>query len=271
MVGAFYYFLLQKNQTEETPQESQTITSPSEAQSPVETEEEESEFLVPDTIENLIHNHRLASGFGAIKSYILVGTFGINVGKTEINLKARAPNFYKFKTEYLEHGLMVEFGFNGQQLWIGAVPPDKTKDEIDTFKDVALVESSLTHLAWSMDTSDAIDSGLDSILELRPEENWKGRDYYVVRSRRVLTVEMDHYIDQETYLEAFRKVTLIDNSGKATRVRIEYAAPDGNAEHSLPSGYRIYTDDELSDVVKFDKIRVNQVIFEAVFSPPSDY
>ncbi|MGJ8652756.1 MAG: hypothetical protein ACSHX8_05745 [Opitutaceae bacterium] len=232
-------------------------------------EEEESEFLVPDTIENLIQNHRLASGFGGIKSYMLVGTFGIDVGKTEIHLKALAPNFYKFKTEYLDHGLEVEYGYNGEQIWL-ELDTSTTSGEFGAFKQSALVESSLTHLAWCHDTSQAFDHGLDSILELRPEEHLDGRDYCVVRSRKLLPIEMDHYIDKETYLEVFRQAILTDSEGKTSHMRVEYDLPDEHAEYRLPIGYRIFKDDKLTDIVKFDKIKVNQTIFEAVFNPPGE-
>lgn len=223
----------------------------------------------------LLEQHIAATRLDEVGNFIAMGTFGnVSADRSSgtIVLKARAPNLYKFKTEYLPSGVAVEFGHDGKHTWSKSSQPlsGEVAAQWDYFASIATMEVSLAHLAWSYRSPAAKESGLDTVLELLPPEEWRGRPCAVVRSYGLLPVSMYHYIDTQTYQEVHRRAKIVNEKGVMVEVGIDLDQPDGSLPYGLPMGYHIFVDGELHDAIKYTEFKFNREVMEGLFAPPSD-
>jgi len=167
-------------------------------------------------------------------------------------------------------GTVIEFGYHGEGAWLDGSLQNMERAEAELFTRMAIVESSLTHLAWSYRSSEALEYGLDAVLELLPAEVWQGRTCAVVLSHGILPVPMYHYIDVNTYREVHRRANLIGKDGATVEVGIDFDPPDGRSPYGFPMGYQLFVDGQLHDAIKYSKVKVNRVILSSLFAPSAD-
>jgi len=220
-------------------------------------------------LEQLLEQHLRATNLDGVNSYIAEGTFGGDAGD-QILLIARAPNLYKYKTRYLVREAVVEFGYDGEASWLHQSRQKINREQAEFFTTMAIMESSLTHLAWSYRSSAAQEYGLGSVLELLPEVTWQGRTCAVVLSRGILPISMYHYIDTRTYREVHRHANLTNEKGVVFEVGLDFDPPDEGAPYGFPKGYKLFVAGELHDEVSYTEIRNNSAILSSLFDPPSN-
>lgn len=220
-------------------------------------------------LRRLLEQHLGVTGFDQVNSYLAEGTVGVDA-TNEIVLMGRASNLYKYKAKYSDSGAVIEFGFDGSSSWLRGVQSKLSREAAQYYTSLALLEGSMTHLAWSYLSADAAEYGLNSVLELQPEEAWNGRSCAVVLSHGILPIPIYHYIDAETYREVYRRATLTNIEGDTIEVGVVFEAPEQNLHASFPQGYQLYIDGELHDDVTFSKFRLDRVILSSLFDPAAD-
>ena len=134
---------------------------------------------------------------------------------------------------------------------------------------MALFESSLAQLAWSYQSRQAVESGLESVLERLPNEPWQERVCAVVVSRGLLPFPIYHYIDQESHEEVYRRTQVLRGIDLVD-LEMHLAPSDAAASPRLPMGYELYYDGTLHDTIAITKIRPNRGVFKSRFDAPSD-
>jgi hypothetical protein len=224
--------------------------------------------LKASSLSELMDRHLKATGFGELDAFIVNGTASATSAALEVTLMARRPNLYKLKTESDRIDYMSQFGYDGQAGWFKQSHVDLQPEEVDFFMRVALFESSVAHLAWSYQSDEALESGLDTVLERLPSETWQGRPCAVVMSRSLLPFPMFHYIDLGTYEEVFRR-TKISKGTEIVDVALKFASSDGTASPRIPMGYELYIDGALHDTVRYTKIRATRTILSSLFDAPT--
>ena len=220
-------------------------------------------YLSP--LERVLEKHLNASNFDELSTYFGEGTFGLEPSPGPITLMARAPKFYKFKTEYSARSQAIEFGFDGKTAWLDGVTGRMTPEQAEFFTKIAVMEISFLHLAWSYRSKAAVEDGLDTVLELLPSASWNGRACAVLRSFGILPLEITHYIDLQTSHEIHREAEIMDANGEIIKVGVDFDAPDPSAAYGIPMGYQIYVNGKLHDRVKLTKVRTNQVMLSSLF------
>lgn len=220
-------------------------------------------YLSP--LERVLEKHLNASNFDELSTYLGEGTFGLHLGPGRITLMARAPKFYKFKTEYSTRNKIIEFGFDGKTAWLDGVTGIMNPEKAEFFTKIAVMEISFLHLAWSYRSKAALEYGLDTVLELLPPASWNGRACAVVRSFGILPLEITHYIDLQTSREIHREAEIMDENGEILKVGVDFDPPDRSAAYGIPMGYQIYLNGKLHDRVKLTKVRTNQLMLSSLF------
>jgi hypothetical protein len=223
----------------------------------------------PSSLVQLLNRHIKATQFGELDAFIINGAASATSAAFEVTLMARRPNLYKLKTESDRIDYMSQFGYDGQAGWFKQSQMDLPPEEVEFFMRVALFESSVAHLAWSYQSDEALESGLDTVLERLPSETWEGRSCAVVMSRSLLPFPMFHYIDLETYEEVFRR-TKISKGTEIVDVALKFAPPDDAASPRIPMSYELYIDGALHDTVRYTKVRANRTILSSLFDTPAD-
>jgi hypothetical protein len=240
-------------------QEQPTVDIPNEAPTP----------RPASSLSELIERHLKATGFGELDVLIANGTASATAPAFEVTLMARRPNLYKLKTESDQMDYMSQFGYDGQEGWFKQRLVDLSPEDIEFFMRVALFESSVPHLAWSFQSDEAREFGLDTVLERLPSEQWQGRPCEVVVSRGLLPFPMYHYIDQETNEEVYRRAQ-ISRGAELVDVALGFDASEDAASPRIPMGYQLYIDGALHDTVRYTKIRANRTMLSSLFDAPSD-
>jgi hypothetical protein len=218
-------------------------------------------------LRQLLEAHIQATGLDQIKAYIAEGTFGSVADDQKIILMARAPDFLRYRTEYSKRGLVVEFGHSAAGTWLKQSREVMNPSRAEFFKSVALLEASLTHVAWAYLSSDALEDGVNSVLELLPSDE---PGCAIVRSRGLLPMPIDHYIDTETYQETYRRATMRNEDGVEVQVSLDFDPVEDSAPCRFPVGYQLYLDGRLVDTVKYTKLRMNQFMLSPLFEAPLD-
>ena len=268
LVGVAYAFIRQNQEAQRAVSYPELPVEEERSLSPLLGELEESwSVAVPQQspLKQLLEAHSKATGLDKVSGYIAEGTFGQGSADEKIVLMARAPNFLKYRTEYLARDLVVEFGHNGEQSWVQQSREVMASPQAEFFKRIAIFEASMSHLAWSYRSSYAQEHGLDAVLQLLPAE---APGVAIVRSRGLLPMVIDHYIDTETYQETQRRAKMLNDQGDEIEVRIDYDAAQGDGAYRFPHGYQLYVDGALKDTVKFSKLRVNDFMLSALFDAP---
>jgi len=217
----------------------------------------------------LLDLHIKATGFDEVNCFILNGTVAASGTIWDLTLMAREPNLYKLKTMPTDAALSIEYGYDSERAWAGGTQPQLTEAQFEFYMSMMVVESSMTHLAWSYRSAAELEGGLDAVLELRPAEVWNGHNCAVVVSRGILPFPITHYIDTTTYEEVYRRAMVRGEAGEAVEIELYFIAADGSTPHRLPMGYELYVDGELHDTVTFSKRRVIRVIPSSLFDAPS--
>ena len=197
LLGGGYYLMVKNRVAGPLPSEAEPVES---REVPIEVEPlpsdrvEDPVKVTPDiaptakaaeitSLSRLLDLHIKATGFDEVNAYILNGQVALAENTWDLTLMARKPNLYKLKTKPPSAGLSVEYGYDGHQAWSGESALELTELQSTFYMRMMVVESSLTHLAWSYRSAAALEGGLDSVLELRPAEMWNGRHCAVVVSR----------------------------------------------------------------------------------------
>lgn len=225
--------------------------------------------LKASSLSELLDRHLKATGFGELDALIVNGVASATSQAFEVTFMARRPNLYKLKTESDRLGLMSQFGYDGREGWFEHQQMNLAAEEIEFFMRVALFESSMTQLAWSYQSDEAREFGLDKLLERLPSEQWQGRACEVVVSRGLLPFTMYHYIDQNTYEEVYRRAQ-IQKGSELVDVALKLAPSDATASTRIPMGYELYIDGELHDTVRVTKVRANRTILSSLFDAPAN-
>jgi hypothetical protein len=165
---------------------------------------------------------------------------------------------------------MTQFGYNGQQGWFRKQQIELAPDMAEFFMCVALFEVSLAHLAWSYQSDDATQYGLDSVMERLPFERWQGRACEVVVSRGLLPFPIYHYIAQDTYEEVYRRAQIPKGQAYVDVALELMPASELSDQLRMPMGYKLYLDGALYDTVNFHRIRANITILSSLFEAPID-
>ncbi len=277
-IGTAYYIMLQNRGAVVSVPEVATSETEVVTPEPLPEVVERLEPVLPDRYDTLsplaqiLEKHLRATQLDEVRDFIAQGSFGGELSNHKIVLKARAPNLYKFKTEYAAPGMVVEFGYDSEFAWIkdSRLVMGKSNPETDTFVSIAIMEASFAHLAWSYGSLAAQEYGLNTVLEWCPSEIWHGRECDVVRSYGLLPITMYHYIDKATSREVYRRAKFANAADEMVEVGIEYSPPDESAAYALPMGYRIFIDGKLHDTVEYTEVRFNRVIMSGIFTPPPD-
>jgi hypothetical protein len=217
----------------------------------------------------LLEKHLEATRLSEVDSLIVHGTASSTAVTCGLIMMARRPNLYSLKTEGIGFKHTSEFGYNGQLGWFKPNLLNLSRDEVEFFMRVALFESSLAHLAWSYQSLGAADSGLKSVLEHSPDEQWQGRACAVIVSRGLLPFLIYHYIDLQSHEEIYRRTQVLRGTDLVS-LEMHFAPSEAGASPRLPMGYELYFDGTLHDTIAFDKMRPNRMLFKSLFDAHSD-
>lgn len=278
VIGALYYVMLQNRGASSEPAVAEALPAetlvPEKRGTAVRVLPEGYRTLSP--LSQLLENHIRVTRLDEVGNYIARGTFGHltdvsegGVPMSEIVLMARAPDLYKFKTKYAVSGAVIEFGYDGEVVWLSD-SQSWFGDNVEMrnfFASIAVLEASLAHLAWSYRSPAAQEYGLDSVLKLLAVEEWDGRECAVVQSYGLLPLTVYHYVDTSTYREVHRRAQFVNEDGDIVEVSINYYSSDEEATYGLPMGYQIFIDGKLHDTVRYANVRFNQAIMSAIFAP----
>lgn len=201
------------------------------------------------SLPGLLERHVTATRFDEVDGFILNGEVSAEGNIWDLTLLARQPNLYKLKTEAPNGELYFEYAYDGRQGWLRQSHDQLKETKAEFYMSMAVLESSLTHLAWSYRSAAALEGGLDSVLELRPAEVWNGHNCAVVVSRGILPFPIIHYIDTGTFEEVYRRATVRGMNDAAAEIELHFAPADGSTPHRLPMGYELYIDGKLHDTV----------------------
>jgi hypothetical protein len=221
------------------------------------------------SLPRLLDLHMEATGFDSVTSFILNGQVAASGSLWELTLMAREPNLYKLKTKPSDTMRSIEYGYDGERVWAGGFQPDLNEAQFEFYMSLMVIESSITHLAWSYRSDAVLESGLDAVFELGPTEVWNGQRCAVVISRGILPIPITHYIDLNTYEEVYRRAIVTGPTGEPVEVELRFTAADGRMPQRLPAGYELYVDGELHDTVTFSQTRVNRMMLSSLFDAPS--
>ena len=217
----------------------------------------------------LLEKHLEATRLSKVDSLIVHGTASATAVTCELIMMARIPNLYTLKTEATGLRYTLEFGYNGQIGWSRLSVLNFNKDEVEFFTRVALFESSLAQLAWSYQSRQAVESGLESVLALLPDEQWQGRACALIVSRGLLPFLIYHYIDLQSHEEVYRRTQVLRGTDLVS-LEMHFSPSEAGASPRLPMGYELYFDGTLHGTMKFTKIRPNRGVFKSRFDAPSD-
>jgi hypothetical protein len=264
VVGLLYYFLLVGSAPIIAP--TAMVAEPNVQH---RVNQADSKVSSQSSLVTLLEKHLEATQLSEVDSLILHGMASSTAVTYELIIMARIPNLYTLKTEAAGLSYTSEIGYNGQIGWSRLSVLNLNKVEVEFFTRVALFESSFAQLAWSYQSRQAVESGLESVLELLPDEQWQGRVCTVVVSRGLLPFPIYHYIDQESYEEVYRRTQVLRGIDLVD-LEIHFAPSEVATLPRLPMGYELYFDGTLHDTVKLNKIRPNREVYKSRFSAPSD-
>ena len=228
-----------------------------------------SKMLSQSSLVTLLERHLEVTQLSAVDSLIVHGAASASTVTCELVMIARRPNLYTLKTEGIGFEYISELGYNGQIGWSRLDLLNLNKDDVEFFTRVALFESSLAQLAWSYQSRQAFESGLESVLERLPDEQWQGRVCAVVVSRGLLPFPIHHYIDQQSNEEVYRRTQILRGTDLVD-LEMHFAPSDAATSPRLPMGYELYFDGTLHDTIAITKIRPNREVFKSRFDAPSD-
>lgn len=225
----------------------------------------------PDSITDILNAYLEATGLSELSSYTMRGTPWEDNGlKRSASIKALYPNYYKFKLEYVQNQYSIEFGYDGEQTWlVKSLPGDVQFPNQATDNKIILMLSSLAHLAWSFQSEKAEIEGIKSVLELMPPKERDGRLCYVIRSKNLLPFEMEHYIDSETFQEAFRSASFARADGSTLMAGVEYNKSSISEEFHLPTKINYYENGTLVDQIDYKSAQTNPTVMKLIFKQPS--
>ena len=218
---------------------------------------------------SLLENHLKATQLSEVNYLVVNGTVLTANATCELFVMARRPNLYTLKIMGIGFTYTSEIGYNGQIGWSRLDAINLSKDDVEFFTRVALFESSLAHLAWSYQSRQSVESGLESVLERLPNEQWQGRVCAVVVSRGLLPISIYHYIDQQSNEEVYRRTQALRGTDLVD-LEMHFAPSDAAASPRLPMGYELYFGGTLHDTIVITKIRPNREVFKSRFNAPSD-
>lgn len=224
----------------------------------------------PNSLVEIVTTHIKATGFDKLKSFTSRATPLNNSEQRDIIAMGLHPNFYKFTINYRKTRDSVKFGYNGEEKWINSNSLNRTFPNEARDKNVVLILSSLPHLAWTYNSSKSSLEGVGNFLTLMPEKIRNGRNCYVIRSRKLLPFEMDHYIDTETFHEIYRTATLQNTDGSAIEIGVEFDQTKIDESSQLPLYHKVYEDGKLIDELIYETPRTNITLMSALFAPPSE-
>lgn len=275
VVGGLYYLLLQGS----APVESQVevsvavapLTTPEIATEPiirdVENQSEGEVSAAPLRLKMLLEDHLKATQFGDLDSLIVNGSASAETLDCEVTLMARRPNLYKLKTAGVGAEYTFQYGYDGQQGWLKQ-DSELDEEDVEFFMRVALFESSVAHLAWSYQSDEALELGLDAVLQHLPDEQWQGRTCAVVMSRSILPFPIYHYIDLQSYEEVYRRAQVLKGA-ELVNLELHFAPSAPESSPRMPMGYELYFNGALNDTVTYTKVRSNRVMLSSLFDAPS--
>ena len=277
VVGLLYYLMLAGSAPiAATPAIPTTVTTPAtptamvaEPKDSHRVNQSNSKMSSQSSLVTLLEKHLEATQLSEVDSLIVHGAASTSTVNCELVMMARRPNLYTLKTEGIGFKYTSELGYNGQIGWSRLNLLNLNKDDVEFFTRVALFESSLAQLAWSYQSRQAVESGLESVLERLPNEQWQGRVCAVVVSRGLLPFPIYHYIDQESHEEVYRRTQVLRGIDLVD-LEMHLAPSDAAASPRLPMGYELYYDGTLHDTIAITKIRPNRGVFKSRFDAPSD-
>ncbi|MFT5826294.1 MAG: hypothetical protein ACI8ZW_001803 [Yoonia sp.] len=229
-----------------------------------------SESALTASLRILLEQHVMATGLDGVKGYILNGEVSIEGNTWNLMLMGREPNLYKLKTESPDAEQYFESGYDGQSGWLRQSHDPLKQAESAFYMSMAVLESSLAHLAWSYRLAAVLEGGLDSVLELRTAELWNGQHCAVVVSRGILPFSITHYIDTDTFEEVYRRAMVPGMDGAVAEIELHFTPADGSSPYRLPMGYELYVDGKLHDTVTYTRARVNRMMLSSLFDVPAD-
>jgi hypothetical protein len=232
----------------------------------IEAEQLEGETKRISLLEDLLGNHVSRMRLKDMNSYMANGYIYPESGTVEkLTTLTRRPNFYKQEIEY--KNVILQIGYYNNNGWADQSRGVLNAEVAEFNSGLILMECSLAHLAWSYQSPEALQHGLETVLELLPSEPWQGRTCAVVLSHSILPFPVYHYIDTETYEEVYRRARIPKGSGFA-EVEMHFDPTDETAPYGLPMGYQVFVDGELSFRVELERLRINQGLLTFLFQPP---
>lgn len=282
IVSSSYFVITKKQESTQYPTSAEnesgipqasdaSLTEGTRSAAPTLPTEELALSVNPNNLIEIIKMHLQVTGFDKLKDFTMRGTPLHDSEKRSINVKGLHPNLYKFTVDYLETKNSVDFGYNGKEKWMESSWANRRFPNEDTDKSVILILSSMPHLAWTYKSAMSNYEGIGSYLTLEPEQMHNGRKCYVIRSRKILPFEMDHYIDSETFHEVYRTATLQKADESMIEIGVEYdqGKIDESSQFSLLNN--VYENGELIDELVYESPRTNITLMSAIFAPPSEY
>lgn len=221
------------------------------------------------SLSHLIEKYLKATGFGELDALIATGTATTTAGEVEVSLYAHRPNLYKLKTASAQRNVSSQFGYDGQEGWYLSNHTALDSEQVEFFMRVALLESSIAHLAWSYQSENALEFGVDAVLELLPSEQWEGRQCAVVATHSLLPFKIYHYIDLQTFEEVCRRAEIAKGL-EQVKVEVRFSPPAAEAPVRIPMGYELYFDGVLYDTVDYSTAKSSRMILPSLFQAPED-
>ncbi|MDP4643048.1 MAG: hypothetical protein NWS71_01255 [Opitutales bacterium] len=238
---------------------------------PAPKTEESPQTVNPDSLVDILAMHIKATGFDTLKNFTMRGTPLHDSEQRAVSVKGLHPNLYKFTVNYLETKNSVEFGHNGEETWMESSWSNRSFPNEDTDKSVILILSSMPHLAWTYNSAKSSLEPIGIYLSLEPEQIHNGRNCYVIRSRKILPFEMDHFIDAETFYEIYRTATLQKADGSTLEIGVEYDQEKIDKGSRFSLFHEVYENGKLIDELVYESPRTNITLMSSLFAPPSEY
>lgn len=136
---------------------------------------------------------------------------------------------------------------------------------------LTVIEGAIPALAWSYRQAVVRDGSARAIkrFELLGVEYWRAKRCHIVRNHNLFENPIDHYIDEKTGQELYRKTIVQIDANKTAKVEVIYTYETSLVEAIvLPSGFELYVDEKLRADAHFRTIKINRGLLNYLFERP---
>jgi hypothetical protein len=202
--------------------------------------------------------------FREMQSFLVKGSLKFENFEVNLSLSGKQPNRYRQQVE--RNGRISETGFDGQRIWHleNFTSTEEVDESILEFrKMLSLFQVSFPYLAW-FHMENAV-PGQESAFKVIEKTEWEEKTCYVIRNSSLLSEPVYHYIDEQSGLEVYRRISIAFSDGTQKEIEIFYQPPAAEAEYPICQGYKLYVDGDLYAEAEFNKFSFNLGLMDFFF------